>query len=139
MRELPHDCKICRTGREYRAAWGCEDKPARELFEIECPECSGIGCARCGGGLMRLTVCPNKMLSLADGGEIAALNYFHTVWLPSGAMPGDGGMLDQPATFVAAVEILAATRARVEADQHDRRAREATMAARRRSWRQTSK
>jgi len=73
-------------------------------IDIECPECSGVGCHRCHGqpvnGFLRIDGCPNIAChEIAPAAELID-------WVKQGHWPIAGGVLDQSAWFVEAARYL---------------------------------
>ena len=91
---------------------GCEgDAPIPQGFTT-CIPCGGDGCEECGGqGHVPFMRCPRALLK-GRADEIAALNYFHETHYPDGPLPGAGGLLDQPATFIRSMRFLQGLRAK---------------------------
>ncbi len=101
-----HSCCACKNDPQYRRFMGCDgDAPVPQGFTT-CLSCDGDGCDECAGqGSIPHMRCPRAMLK--DSGEvIAALNYFHETDYPNGPLPGAGGLLDQPESFLRAMRFL---------------------------------
>lgn len=98
------DCRLCHDP-EKRARWGC-DVPAPESFGVTtpCPFCGGVDpkCEDCHGtNEWHLHVCPHKMTTARDLDLVMLAQHAE-----QGRLPDAGGMMDQAATFGAALPVL---------------------------------
>lgn len=104
------DCRKCPPSRK---AWrGCEEPAPAPVLRITCPECGGVGCASCLAGRLEIFRCP--------GATVPAL-YWELCrdlsLLEGGILPGPGGWLDQPQSWIEALDLLAGERAEAEEER----------------------
>jgi hypothetical protein len=117
-KQLPHDCpKVCKTekgtwNRIYAASLGCSAPTPTPQVEFDCPGCGGAGCDGCDKGKIRHYRCPNQVL--AEEPETRYLINWFFLHFEKGRLPGPGGLMDQPAAFVAAMEHLGREYNRIE-------------------------
>jgi hypothetical protein len=92
----------CAGGTDGR----CDDCPTEaepvHVNAVTCEACGGDGCGQCAGrGKAMLTSCPRACLT-AEGRQVMQVAEFAR----KGCLPFAGGMLDQPATLMDAVEFV---------------------------------
>lgn len=100
---LAHACSVCRELPEKRIDWGCEDPSDNEQLWIPCMRCGGddAKCKLCAGvGWEAIRRCPWALLMPWS----AELGMLHHYW-PT-ALPLPGGLLDQPAQYIVAMQLL---------------------------------
>lgn len=111
--EFEQDCEACQvkqdTQAELRERWGCDG-----------PRSAPVASFRYRGEHVECLECPRRMLA---EDTVAAISFYP--WLKeAGAWPTDGGVLDQCATFVHAMEEYASALGAIQ----DRQVEEAKQA-----------
>lgn len=97
----------------FTRGYGCDeplelpDGTTKIQVEIACPACGGGSddCGYCVEGRVGFDRCPYHLVQEAQS-TMGLLNFFTTSFAPHGHLPGPGGMLDQPAVFVRAMQHL---------------------------------
>jgi hypothetical protein len=101
-------CRSCTRGQ-------CRDiseKP--NLLEIECPSCNGGGCEDCQDGVFAIEGCPNSYCrSIVTSIDLIDL-------FGKGMPPINGGVLDQSASFIDAVQFFESEERKVANDRSSR-------------------
>lgn len=121
---------MCRTSPESRRAWGCDEPAPVPQMRLQCYECEGraADCDECNGtGVVELYRCPNTYVGPIHRDACRA-----AVHIENGLVPGAGGLFDQPATFVDAVELVRAEMHEYEERAQEKARRDATRGAVRR-------
>ncbi len=105
------DCTKCRRPgfEEARVTWGC-DRPAQDaVFSATCAYCAGAGCEECeqtGNKLHKQ--CPSAVIAQdsAISLDVRTLLEAYRQHDAHGILPAPGALLDQSASYVAAVGII---------------------------------
>lgn len=111
---LEVNCRTCPPGR--RVWRGCEVPSERPILRITCPHCLGAGCEECRQGRFEVFRCPGRTVPRIAWELCRDLGL-----LESGILPGEGGWLDQPQTWVDALDLLASERAAYREEERRRR------------------
>lgn len=136
------DCSRCRLPQheQDRERWGCDRPSDRPVFEIGCGTCHGkdMACPRCEGrGVIDMYRCPSQVVNDAPPHQRLQVDLLMRSYLQLEArhvLPVGGGLLDQTRSFVSALELIDAERARLESikeekRERDRQARERSMSS----------
>lgn len=118
-RPLANDCRYCRNPQfsSLRAEWGCDAPTPFPQLVIPCVRCRGYDpdCEVCGGSDREsLYDCPSRLVASVRG-EILEAVALHVHW-PT-ALPFAGGLYDQPAQYVEAMQVLDSATALIEQTQ----------------------
>jgi hypothetical protein len=84
-------------------------------IEIECVACDGSGCERCHDGRVTITTCPKTLVDQTTLDVVRLCDARR-----DGILPIAGGLLDQSATAVQAMEFYLSDVNRIEADIYER-------------------
>jgi hypothetical protein len=137
MRALVHlghegvpDCTRCKRDPDLARELGCLDEPApKPLYRIVCDECGGAGCEypkdspipydrRCMHGWAAVYRCPRRLTR--DRPDIERAFRAFCWFKEYGALPADGGLMDQTAPLVTAFEVFRSESLALEAEAREK-------------------
>ena len=104
--EVKFDCKRCTANPKLKIENGCDEDAPIPVFEMDCIRCKGTDeeCPVCkGSNKEQFYRCPYRYLTFDT---VRFLRFYR--FFKQGLLPVQGGVLDQSATFLRAVEIVEA-------------------------------
>jgi hypothetical protein len=94
-------CEVCRIDATARREWGCDGDSVRPVGLIRCWACYGSGCGECDRGRRPIYRCPRASVSRFAVDALRLLALYE-----QGAFPAAGGLMDQAAAYVEAMQCL---------------------------------
>lgn len=95
-------CEICKVDPVARSEWGCDAERKQPVSVIRCWWCFGVGCSECNStGKRPIYRCPRASVSRFAVDALRLLALYE-----QGAFPAAGGLMDQAAAYVEAMQCL---------------------------------